>query len=740
MNEEDQQAPDRDGLEAYYDIVILGTGLVQSILSCVASKHGKKVLHLDKNEFYGEIYGSHSLSSHISYYREICNEVKNVYVEQNPRPANVTVPSARIVSLVNSAASDKYIPLFQETVTGENYATPAKRRPWKSDACHPACFGYSMERERVPTATDPFSTSDNPVFRGYVKHNDLTRSRAVLRDREFNIDTTAKVLYGSCPMVDLMIASGVSNYLEFKTFEGLYFWLEDEKKAKPLLSFSRPDHITDAANADAGTIWKVPCSKGDVFNTTMIGALEKRALMKFHQFVADWGRVNCGTEVHSLNENDVAVGMALYRPQNKQQASGTYRVDDFIDKPFQDFLVDCKISPKLQRIIVYALCCHTAPLGIDCEPYLTRTALNDMFLHIDSIGKFGETAFLAPLYGSSEVVQAFCRMSAVWGGTFILKRSVLSVEVTTPEPAKAEDVDVAGANNAATKSSAPVVSAVHDTEGNSIGCGAFVCGAAYWPAVPAKRRLKVSCTSVWLGVVVPLARSIIIIPANAQSSSYAVHIIQTDASTNASPDGAIVLHMSTLMDVSADEAALSGLAWADIAKLEGDSAVALMASVVQKLTTSFAAASASASASASEDKSAQKPEEISRVVALQPVYDLDAPLPTEPEQADGEATSRRWSSTLPANVRLCTECSDASLSMQVAYEQAKDIFRQLFPDKDFLLNVVEEVRTDEAILQQQDSAACEHDDEMAYLEFALNAALPRESSSVEQETIENTAL
>ena len=37
-------------------------------------------------------------------------------------------------------------------------------------------------------------------------------------------------------------------------------------------------------------IWSVPCSKGDVFNTKILDRLEKRLLMKFLQYVIDWGK------------------------------------------------------------------------------------------------------------------------------------------------------------------------------------------------------------------------------------------------------------------------------------------------------------------------------------------------------------------------------------------------------------------------------------------------------------------
>jgi len=40
-------------MDDQYDVVILGTGLKECILSGVLSVEGKKVLHMDKNNYYG---------------------------------------------------------------------------------------------------------------------------------------------------------------------------------------------------------------------------------------------------------------------------------------------------------------------------------------------------------------------------------------------------------------------------------------------------------------------------------------------------------------------------------------------------------------------------------------------------------------------------------------------------------------------------------------------------------------
>ena len=45
-------------IEDRFDVVIIGTGLAESILSAACSRVGKAVLHLDNNSFYGESWSS----------------------------------------------------------------------------------------------------------------------------------------------------------------------------------------------------------------------------------------------------------------------------------------------------------------------------------------------------------------------------------------------------------------------------------------------------------------------------------------------------------------------------------------------------------------------------------------------------------------------------------------------------------------------------------------------------------
>lgn len=50
-----------DGSE--YDVIILGTGVTESILSGLLSMDGKKVLHIDRNPFYGDAGASLNITA-----------------------------------------------------------------------------------------------------------------------------------------------------------------------------------------------------------------------------------------------------------------------------------------------------------------------------------------------------------------------------------------------------------------------------------------------------------------------------------------------------------------------------------------------------------------------------------------------------------------------------------------------------------------------------------------------------
>lgn len=43
---------------------------------------------------------------------------------------------------------------------------------------------------------------------------------------------------------------------------------------------------------------------------------------------------------------------------------------------------------------------------------------------LESLGRYGNTPFIFPMYGSGELPQCFCRLCAVFGGVYHLKRGI----------------------------------------------------------------------------------------------------------------------------------------------------------------------------------------------------------------------------------------------------------------------------------------------------------------------------
>ncbi|GAV83048.1 GDI domain-containing protein [Cephalotus follicularis] len=64
-----------------YDLIVVGTGLAESVIAAAASSAGKSVLHLDPNPFYGSHFASLSLPDLSSF------------LHQNPRPSPTQIPS-----------------------------------------------------------------------------------------------------------------------------------------------------------------------------------------------------------------------------------------------------------------------------------------------------------------------------------------------------------------------------------------------------------------------------------------------------------------------------------------------------------------------------------------------------------------------------------------------------------------------------------------------------------------------
>lgn len=57
-------------MEEEFDVVVLGTGLTECVVSGLLSISGKKVLHLDRNDYYGGESSSLNLEQLYTHFKE----------------------------------------------------------------------------------------------------------------------------------------------------------------------------------------------------------------------------------------------------------------------------------------------------------------------------------------------------------------------------------------------------------------------------------------------------------------------------------------------------------------------------------------------------------------------------------------------------------------------------------------------------------------------------------------------
>ncbi|XP_019572992.2 rab proteins geranylgeranyltransferase component A 1 [Rhinolophus sinicus] len=402
-----------DNLPSEFDVIVIGTGLPESIIAAACSRSGQRVLHVDSRSYYGGNWASFSFSGLLSWLREY--QDNSDIVNESPAWEEQILENEEAIALGRNDKTIQHVEVFcyasQDLHDGveeagalqKNHAsvTSANSTEAADSACLPtedeslSTMSCEMPTGQTPssdpehalevndvdrtgekenhcddktcvTSTSEKETSENvPTVEDIAeqpKQNRITYSQIIKEGRRFNIDLVSKVLYSRGLLIDLLIKSNVSRYAEFKNITRILAFRE-------------------------GRVEQVPCSRADVFNSKQLSMVEKRMLMKFLTFCMEY-------EEH-LDE---------------------YKAYEQIT--FSEYLKTQKLTPNLQYFVLHsiAMTSETASSTID------GLKATKNFLHC--LGRYGNTPFLFPLYGQGELPQCFCRMCAVFGGIYCLRHSV----------------------------------------------------------------------------------------------------------------------------------------------------------------------------------------------------------------------------------------------------------------------------------------------------------------------------
>jgi len=139
------------------------------------------------------------------------------------------------------------------------------------------------------------------------------------------------------------------------------------------------------------TVHKVPATDTEALKSPLMGMFEKRRAKKFFMYVQEWDAENPkthqGMNIDTMITSEVFkfFGLSDDTIDFVGHALALHRDDDYLSKPGRE---------TIERIRLY----------------------------VDSLARYQKSPYIYPLYGLGELPQAFARLSAIYGGTYMLSK------------------------------------------------------------------------------------------------------------------------------------------------------------------------------------------------------------------------------------------------------------------------------------------------------------------------------
>jgi Rab GDP dissociation inhibitor len=192
---------------------------------------------------------------------------------------------------------------------------------------------------------------------------------ALGNSRDYNVDLVPKFLMASGLMVKFLLKTGVTRYLEFQAVQNSYVY-KDKK------------------------IHRVPTTPTEVMASSLMGMFEKRRCADFQRFIQNY----------------------------KQDDPKTHEGFDLTKHTMTELYKKFGLDENTQSFIGHAVSLH------DNDDYLGQKAsetIDKVFLYKDSLLQYGgNSPYIYPRYGLGELPQAFARLAAIYGGTYMLNKPI----------------------------------------------------------------------------------------------------------------------------------------------------------------------------------------------------------------------------------------------------------------------------------------------------------------------------
>lgn len=194
------------------------------------------------------------------------------------------------------------------------------------------------------------------------------------RPNDWNVDLVSKLLMANGELTNILVSTDVTRYLDFKQIAGSYVQQGSGSKA---------------------TVAKVPSDAKEALQSPLMGLFEKRRMKKFLEWASNF------------DENDPAThnGFNVYSCTMKEV------YDKFgLEASTRDFLGHAMALYQTDEYIT------DKGAAVEC--------VNRIRLYASSMARYGKSPYIYPLYGLGELPQGFARLSAIYGGTYMLNTNI----------------------------------------------------------------------------------------------------------------------------------------------------------------------------------------------------------------------------------------------------------------------------------------------------------------------------
>ncbi|XP_078275640.1 rab GDP dissociation inhibitor beta [Rhinoraja longicauda] len=296
------------------------------------------------------------------------------------------------------------------------------------------------------------------------------------RGRDWNVDLIPKFLMANGQLVRMLLYTEVTRYLDFKVVDGSYVY----KKGK---------------------VYKVPSTEKEAVYSSLLSIMEKNRYRKLLQRVALY------------DENDPS----------------TWDGFDPKKTTMRNIYEKCNLGKDVMDFTGHALALYRTDDYLD-QPCLET--INRIKLYSESLARYGKSPYLYPLYGLGELPQGFARLSAIYGGTYMLNKPIEEIVM--------ENGHVVGVKS----------------EGEVARCKQLICDPSYIPDRVKKvgQVVRVICIlNHPIKTIADVNSCQIIIPQNQVNRKSDIYICMVSHAHNVAAQGKYIAIISTTVETSEPE-------------------------------------------------------------------------------------------------------------------------------------------------------------------------------------------